>query len=130
MSFADNLKEKYYTMKDMDKFILDCGITKCRFIGNGKKEFCANIPCAFDIETTSFYYDNVSTYSHDNEEKSREKAAVMYIWQFGINGICIIGRYWHEFITLVNEIAIQGNLTETRKLICYVHNLSYEFQFM
>ena len=130
MSFADNLKEKYYTMKDMDKFILDCGITKCRFIGNGKKEFCANIPCAFDIETTSFYYDNVETYSHDNEEKSREKAAVMYIWQFGINGICIIGRYWHEFVTLVNEIAIQGNLTETRKLICYVHNLSYEFQFM
>ena len=43
----------------------------------GKEIF--NIPCSFDIETSSFY-DNYN-----------EKAAIMYIWQFGFNGSVIYG---------------------------------------
>lgn len=78
-----------------------------------------NIPCSFDIETSSFY----------NEKN--EKQVIMYIWQFGINGYCIIGRTWKKFIELLQ--AIQNKLElecEQLVLYCYVHNLSYEFQFM
>ena len=44
-----------------------------------------NIPCAFDIETSSFY---------DNGQK----AGCMYIWMFSIDDHIIIGRTWDEFI--------------------------------
>lgn len=78
-----------------------------------------NIPCSFDIETSSFY----------NEQG--EKQVIMYIWQFGINGNVIIGREWHSFINLLKEIQKRLKLqVEECILYCYVHNLSYEFQFI
>lgn len=73
-----------------------------------------NIPASFDIETSSFEYNG-------------EKHACMYCWQFGVNGVTILGRTWHEFIELTEYVTRQ--LVDTR-LIIYVHNLSYEFQFM
>lgn len=76
-----------------------------------------NIPCAFDIETSSFYING-------------EKNACMYVWQFGINGYCIVGRTWGEFVHLMNELSTALELGEARHLIVYVHNLSYEFQWM
>lgn len=78
-----------------------------------------NVPCSFDIETSSFY------------DEKNEKQVIMYIWQFGLNGYVIIGRTWKKFLKLLQ--AIQGKLElELDKLIlyCYVHNLSYEFQFI
>ena len=76
-----------------------------------------NIPCAFDIETTSFY-------------EGDEKRAIMYIWQLGLYGHVIIGRNWNEFVNVVNELSERLKLSQSRRLIIYVHNLSYEFQFM
>lgn len=78
-----------------------------------------NIECAFDIETTSTYIDN-------------KKVAFMYVWTFGIkdkNFICY-GRTWEEFISLCEKLQDYFQLSEDRVLICYVHNLGYEFQFM
>lgn len=99
-----------------------------------------NVPCSFDIETTSFYRDTVgNTYTYNqyiklNENAPKkvklEKCAIMYVWQFGINGFVIIGRTWDEFITMCGTIANELHLNNNCKLICYVHNLSYEFQFM
>lgn len=77
-----------------------------------------NIPCAFDIETTS-------TYTNSNE-----KIAFMYIWQFGIDDEIVYGRTWGEFIELCETLQTRYNLSESKRLICYVHNLSFEFQFM
>lgn len=73
--------------------------------------------CSFDIETTSFMYDG-------------KKCACMYVWQFGINGVCIMGRTWEEFRYLIYRVSSFFGLGENRKLYCYCHQLAYEFQFM
>jgi hypothetical protein len=73
-----------------------------------------NIPASFDIETSSFIYNG-------------EKHACMYCWQFGINGITILGRTWQQFKSLISELS--RRLGQNR-LMVYVHNLAYEFQFM
>lgn len=84
--------------------------------GNGKIEYY-NIPVAFDIETTSFY-------------ENGEKHAIMYEWSFAIFGVCIIGRTWEEFVTVLKSLAEKLGLTvKKRRLLIYVHNLAFEFQF-
>lgn len=78
---------------------------------NGKN--IKNIVCAFDIETTRL---------KDIEQ------SVMYIWQFQLGlEYTVIGRTWDEFINFITNI--QNRLNDTW-LIVYVHNLSYEFQFL
>ena len=97
-----------------------------------------NIPCAFDIETSSFYRtpETGETFNYYQVEKLNlnkdklEKIAIMYIWQLGINGRCIIGRTWSEFINTINAIIELCNLNPEKRLIIYVHNLSFEFQFI
>lgn len=80
----------------------------------GKKRHYIGITTAFDIETTVL----------DDIEQS-----VMYIWQwqFGTE-YTVIGRTWDEFITLQKRI--KAVLPDDRWLVVYVHNLSYEFQFL
>lgn len=51
----------------------------------------------------------------------------MYLWQIDLNGICFYGRSWHQFVDLVNRMS---EFTQHTKLIIYVQNLAYEFQFM
>ena len=78
-----------------------------------------NLESAFDIETTSTVYNE-------------KKFAFMYEWTFGIadsNGICY-GRTWDEFIDLCNRLKEFYDLSETKRFVIYVHNLSFEFQFM
>lgn len=76
-----------------------------------------NIPISFDIETSSTYIDN-------------EKFATMYIWQFGINGVVILGRTWWQFLVLLDKLVDYYKLNINRRILCYVHNLGYEFQFI
>ena len=76
-----------------------------------------NVACAFDIETSSLNMGGA-------------KFATMYIWQFGINGVVIYGRYWHQFQKLLREIHDAFGLSANQRLIVYVHNLAYEFQFI
>lgn len=69
---------------------------------------------AFDIETTGL----------DNIEQS-----IMYIWQFNIHGKClVVGRTWDEFRKLLSQIC--DELEDNETLVIWVHNLSYEFQFL
>lgn len=77
-----------------------------------------NVACAFDIETSSFI------------NSTNEKTAIMYEWTLGINGLCMIGRTWQEFITVINNIVEMLAIDENNRLIIGVHNLGYEFQFM
>lgn len=77
-----------------------------------------NIPCAFDIETSSFTING-------------EKAACMYVWMMDINDVIIIGRTWSEWCDFLENISdIFECEYGQRHLIIYVHNLSYEFQFI
>lgn len=54
----------------------------------------------------------------------------MYCWQFGCNGLVIMGRTWQEFQELINALTEFLHLDENHKLFVGVHNLAYEFQFM
>lgn len=80
-----------------------------------------NLESAFDIESTSTY---------TNEGK---KFAFMYLWAFGLGEhgeFLVYGRTWQEFKELLNMIANELNISINRRLIIYVHNLGFEFQFM
>lgn len=83
-----------------------------------KKYF--NVESAFDIETSSVMLEN------------EQKFAFMYEWTFGIkdkNFICY-GRTWEEFKDLCRQLQEYFLLDSEHILVVYVHNLSYEFQFM
>lgn len=78
-----------------------------------------NLPCGFDIETSSV-------------KTGEEKAAFMYVWMVGIghgNGV-YYGRTWDDLKTLCLFLQLELGLCEEKRLVVYVHNLGYEFQFM
>lgn len=85
------------------------------------RERVYNCPASFDIETTSFYRAG---------EAGPEKAAIMYVWMFGLNGMVMIGRTWEEFATFCNTLQSQLGLSEELQLYVYVHNLAFEFGFI
>ncbi len=99
--------------KDIDVILDD----KIPFIKTNKKVTYGNIPCTLDIETSSFY-------------ERGEKRAIMYSFVLGINGRCIIGRTYEELLSALNRISEFYSLDNEKRLIFYVHNLSYEFQFI
>lgn len=86
------------------------------FIYSNKQIEYANVPCVIDIETSSFY---------DGEEKR----AIQYAFVIGINGKCIIGRYMSELKIILKRIVEFFELDNKKRMIFYVHNLSYEFQW-
>lgn len=118
MSAMFNLTDFYYTIDEKQYFLYDAIREIKKVIAKGKGIFYYNVPAAFDIETSSFINPN------------QEKCGIMYHWQFGINGRCIVGRTWQEFKDLLSYISKELELNEKRRLIVYVHNLKYEFQFM
>ena len=72
-----------------------------------------DIVTAFDIEATRL---------------PEIEQAVMYIWQFQFGpDITVIGRTWIDFHIFIEKVKQR---LKDRKLIVYVHNLSYEFQFL
>lgn len=86
--------------------------------GTKKKKGYKNCMCAFDIETTRL---------------SEIEQSIMYIWQFSILFLddlhidTIIGRTWTEFELHLSQLRQDDN--EAYYMI-FVHNLSYEFQFL
>lgn len=86
--------------------------------GTKKKKGYKNCMCAFDIETTRI---------------TEIEQSIMYIWQFSILFLddlhidTIIGRTWTEFELHMSQLRKDDN--EAYYMI-FVHNLSYEFQFL
>ena len=101
-------------------------------LGRKGKKIDNNI-YSFDIETTSYIkldgvlYNPYDYENFDTKERDRcEFYSIMYIWMFSINDTVYYGRTWNElkeFLrTLDNNISV--------KKIVFIHNLSYEFQFL
>lgn len=134
-------KTKYFFYSDIYPFtaisyIIENAVNDTDLKGNNKGIYYYNIPCAFDIETTSFYRDlDGKIYDYKQRQKldknaKLEKLSIMYIWQLGINGYTIVGRTWEQFLQVISTIQTKLNLNENRRLIIYVHNLSFEFQYI
>lgn len=83
----------------------------------GKEEIeYINLPCSFDIETSSFY-------------EGDEKRACMYAFVFCVNGQVVLGRTWKRFLECCKFVQDYYQLNEKRRMIIYIHNFSYEWQF-
>lgn len=83
--------------------------------GTKSKARYLDVVAAFDIETS-----NLPGTDH----------AFMYIWQLKIEGFpTVIGHYWTEFLSFVKALKVTTNNDDLR-LVVWVHNLSFEFQFL
>lgn len=55
----------------------------------------------------------------------------MYIWMFALNGCVCVGRTWLEYTLFIYQLQDALALDPAnRRLICYVENLGFEFQFL
>lgn len=97
-----------------------------------KKKFDNNI-YTFDIETTSYIslYGNIIPACDylklsEKERKDGYYMSCMYIWTFSINESVYYGRTWEELADFWYRI---NELIPERKIV-FIHNLSFEFQFM
>ena len=106
-----------YNCDNFDYTIISSTRNQRRKKGNqGKrnnKRIYKDLLCAFDIETT-------------NDCESLQ--AFMYVWQFQINDITVMGRTWNEFITFLERM--KDGLKSEEYIVIFVHNLSFEFQFL
>lgn len=87
--------KEYATAADI-ALILKYAVNNADLVGNSNGVYLYNIPCAFDIETTSFYRD-LDGVIYDYKERQKlpknakiEKLGIMYIWQLGINGYIVL----------------------------------------
>lgn len=102
---------------------------------SGKKtENLLDCIATFDIETTT-----LPGKKKPGKRNGRLKTAAqwikkpvgfMYHWQFCIDGCVIYGRTWEEYQEHLRKLKSALFLGEERKLVIYVHNLPYEFQFL
>lgn len=84
-----------------------------------------SLPITFDIETSTIK-DEYKTLKEDRDIYE----GFMYHWQVCLFGKVIFGRTWKDIKYLFDTLIECFNLGADRKLVCYVHNLSYEFHFM
>ena len=84
----------------------------------------------FDIETSSILVVNGNVISAnkydeltDDDKDECLKIGFMYIWMLGINDTVFYGRTWEELMIFFRKL-------NKRKKNIFVHNLSFEFQFL
>lgn len=81
--------------------------------GSAKTDY-KSIVTAFDIETSRI--------------RAIEQS-IMYIWQWQFDEeYTVIGRTWEQFNDFVQKL--KDRMKPRENLVVYVHNLSYEFQFL
>lgn len=100
-----------------EDFLERVSSTELPKVTNNKDVSYYNVPAAFDIEVSSFYQNG-------------EKRACMYVWQFGILNWVTIGRTWESYKSFIKALCMILDIGESCILPVYVHNLSYEFQFI
>lgn len=108
---------RIYNVSNFPYYVISKTECQQRKVGNPKsrvKKAYKDLVCAFDIETSAI---------------SEIRQSVMYIWQVYIDEIgAVTGRTWNDFLSFINRICDQ--LMSGEWLIFFVHNLSYEFQFL
>lgn len=113
-SFNFELVNKFYNKNTFIEYIEHLEIP---FIKTNKKIEYGNVPCVIDIESSSFI---------DNDGN---KTAIMYCFTIGINGRSYFGRTYDDLFEILQIFTDTYQLNVDKRLIIYVHNLGYEFQF-
>lgn len=94
-------------------------ILKKDIVKSGKHKMYQRHPMTFDIETSKIPTDDEGHYQ-----------AFMYIWQICLEGNVIFGRRWEELQEFMQKVVNAYKLSEGERVVVYVHNLSFEFQFI
>lgn len=94
-------------------------ILKKDIVKSGKHKMYQRHPMTFDIETSKIPKDNDGHYE-----------SFMYIWQVCIEGNVVFGRRWEELQEFMKKVVNAYKLSEGERVVVYVHNLSFEFQFI
>ena len=94
-------------------------ILKKDIVKSGKHKMYQRHPMTFDIETSKIPSDDEGHYQ-----------AYMYIWQICIEGNVVFGRRWEELQEFMKKVVNAYKLSENERVVVYVHNLSFEFQFI
>lgn len=76
-----------------------------------------------DIVDIILTFDIEATYIAEIDE------SIMYIWMFSIDGTIVYGRTWECFVKMIEALVELCEANE-RMLFIYVHNLSYEWQYL
>ena len=115
-------RENVFTIKELPLLgkLLQCKDSKKRGVNY------LQIPCAFDIETTNIYKRE----SDGTLMTEPRPFSFMYHWQFCIDDAVCFGRTWEEFQELLKALETRMNLSYKNRLVIYVHNLPFEWNFM
>ena len=90
--------------------------------------YCNSI-LTFDIEATSAWLENGEVIGYRKGQEadywnSLIPLALPYLWQFSCDGVVYYGREFRDFLKVLDDLDRNVNY------IIWVHNLSYEFQFL
>lgn len=79
-----------------------------------------------------YYLDTFTSFDIETSKLMPMRQSFMYVWQFafGHNGNVnyVVGRDWKQFTDLVDLIC--ESIPDDCRVVCHVHNLSYEFTFL
>lgn len=74
------------------------------------------------------YKDVICTFDIETSRLADIEQSIMYIWMLHLHHhVTIVGRTWEQLDTLLSKIREE---LDDNTLCIFVHNLSYEFQFM
>lgn len=80
-----------------------------------------DLPLCFDLEAYSF--------TEIGPDGDVMKRSVMWAYGFAVGEVPLIGRTWESFVEAMRTISTTYNLYDNRRVIVWVHNLGYDFQF-
>lgn len=70
------------------------------------------------------FFDTETSYDHKAEENP---VGWVYQWAMEFNNEIVVGRSIIEWLLILDSIVEYYELSESKRLVCYVHNLSYDF---
>ena len=74
------------------------------------------------------YLDAVTAFDIETTVIKKYEQAIMWSWQFQICGVTVIGREWSQYQAFIAKL--NDSIPAGCRIVCYVHNLSYEWQFI
>lgn len=121
IEYANQLRNEKYNVRETRSY--------SKKKGTVRHYYCNDI-FTFDIETTSAWIDennHIITYKKGLDSEywnGLTPLALCYIWQFSFNEQVYYGRELKDFIKVLDD------LPKNKNIVIWVHNLSFEFQFL